>query len=357
MSAREDHDAISTGEIASVCAHYDLGVVREVRPLGRGARGGKAVLTASTGSYLLKRRRHAEDPRRVALSHDIQIHLRAAGFPVPELVGTRGERNSMLQLGGRVYEMFRFVPGGPYDGSPAATASAGRTLAEYHRLLRDFTPRWDAPARGYHALPGIGEALIDGARRAGLGPTERSAARELARRYDAASRETARLGYDALPRQVVHGDWHPGNLLFDSGVVRAVVDHDSAGVGARVADLAYGLLHFSLNRGRVRAAATAAGAHEGSLMGPSSPDTTRLAAFASGYHERSDPPLSPAEAACAPWLMIEAAGADAAGMLGEATAAPPAEGSGLLGALADLAGRIAASAGVLANIIGRGAAG
>lgn len=260
----------------------------------------------------------------------------------------------MLQIADRVYEVFRFVPGGAYDASPAATAAAGRALAEYHRLLRGFSPRWTAPAHGYHALPGLSAALEAAARRAGVSPSERSAARELSRLYDAAAREVTRLGAVGINRQLVHGDWHPGNLLFSGGEVRAVVDHDAVGTGARVMDLAYGLLHFSLNRVRMRWAG------EGSLMGSENPDEGRIAAFASGYHQRSDPPLSGVEAAAAPWLMIEAAAADAAGAVSGLRGAGVAAGknveaggiaSGLLSAIADMATRIADGAGRISRAI------
>jgi len=55
-----------------------------------------------------------------------------------------------------------------------------------------------------------------------------------------------------LPRQLIHGDCHPGNVLVHDGDVSGFVDVDHLPVGPRIYDLAYHLTH------RVRGIVTAA---------------------------------------------------------------------------------------------------
>jgi homoserine kinase type II len=54
------------------------------------------------------------------------------------------------------------------------------------------------------------------------------------------------LGFDSWDTQIVHGDWHPGNMLFRDNKIVAVLDFDSVKIAPAVTDLANGLLQFSI---------------------------------------------------------------------------------------------------------------
>jgi len=45
---------------------------------------------------------------------------------------------------------------------------------------------------------------------------------------------------------MVHGDWHPGNMLFADDKIIAILDFDSIKIAQPVTDLANGMLQFSL---------------------------------------------------------------------------------------------------------------
>src|SRR5207244_10703854 len=103
------------------------------------------------GEYLLKRRAPGyEDPYRVAFAHELQLHLQSRGYPVAGLIGTRGENNSMLQLHGRVYEMFNFIHGARYDKTPAQAELSGAALAHLHQHVRGHVPSFEAPLGTFH---------------------------------------------------------------------------------------------------------------------------------------------------------------------------------------------------------------
>ena len=58
------------------------------------------------------------------------------------------------------------------------------------------------------------------------------------------------LGFDSWQHQVVHGDWHPGNMLFSKHKLAAVLDFDSVRIAPPLTDLANGMLQFSIIGGR-----------------------------------------------------------------------------------------------------------
>jgi len=240
----------SSRELAQVLSHYDVGKIQDVEPLSGGNKAApKMIVTSSKGKFLLKRRpKGKDDLYRVAFAHAVQNHLAQRYFPVPALVPTSGQMGTMLNLNNNIYEFFKFVGGGRYSGIAEETIDTGRQLAKFHLYLEDFAFHWkpmrssfhdSATVRGHlkalshektasktHQLRGVAEALI------GL--------------YNNSAVCVNQLGYDSWAQQVVHGDWHPGNMLFLKGKLAAVLDFDSAKIAPPVTDLANALLQFSI---------------------------------------------------------------------------------------------------------------
>jgi len=292
-------------ELAIALSHYDTGVINEIRPIKRGSIDApKVILRTSRGTLLFKRRgKTRSNPERVAFSHQLQLHLASRGYPLPRLLGTRGDNNSILQLGDRLYELFEYIAGGPYSGDERETRAAGRALAILHRLTADFHPQGDPPARGFHASPGVARNLEHIASRGG---EEGEVAARLGALYLNARDEADSQGYGGWPRQVVHGDWHPGNVVFKNGDVSAALDYDAAHIDARCADVASGALQFSLIRGDADVETW-----------PGEPEIGRLGWFLAGYDGVDGCRLSDSELRVAPWLMAESLIAEAAGPVAE----------------------------------------
>ncbi len=281
------------GELAGVCAHYDLGEIHSVHEFKKGSsRSPKVVLDTSSGRYLVKRRaRGRDDPHRVAFCHDLMLFLLAVGFPLPRLVGTAQGNNSMVQLNSHVYELFAFVEGGPFDRTPEPCESAGRLLARLHRLVREYQPKWPAPVLSTHDNRGVRTRLETIAQR----DIVRADAEALLAMYNQAatraSRSTGpRVEHDPTA-QLLHGDWHPGNMIFRGASVVAVLDFDGARRGPIIHDLANGVLQFSLTRVGTNPSAW-----------PDALDAHRFAAFLRGYGAGA----APLDLTTLPGLMAEA---------------------------------------------------
>jgi Ser/Thr protein kinase RdoA (MazF antagonist) len=295
-------EQFTPGELAVVLSHYDLGVIRSARDFPRGSRRSpKLLLYAADGrQYLLKRRAgRPDDLFKVAFTHALLTHLRQRLFPVPALIGTRDEHNSLLQLNGVNYELFEFVEGERYSGSLEQTRRAAETLRQFHERVRDFQTEWAPPTGSYHDCPAVHQGLntipaLTGKHDSAVGHEAEllGLIENLQLRYDAAAERVAACGADRWPATIIHGDWHPGNLLFRYGQVAAVVDLDSARLQPAVLDIANGLLQFSIVRTR-----------GGPEDWPASLDEPRLERFCTGYDARTFVP--PEQRRAIPDLMME----------------------------------------------------
>jgi homoserine kinase type II len=298
-------ESFTLEELAVVLSHYDIGTIDSVTEFPRGSRKApKLLIVSEQGKFLLKRRaRGKDDPFKVAFCHAIQLFLASKQFPLPHLIGTKKENNSMLQWRNGVYELFEYIPGQGYPQTLESTFDSGRVLALYHKLLEGFKSEWKPPTGSYHMAPAVEQGLRQITTQLPAGLTANAqqilpVLTYLLEGYGQAAAEVERLGLDSWPRQICHADWHPGNMLFRDNHVVAVIDYDSARLLPRIIDIANGALQFSILGG------------DGDVSKwPEYPDESRFKRFLRGYDEVML--LSQAEIASIPWLMIEALIAEA----------------------------------------------
>ncbi len=294
--------------MAIVLSHYDLGTISAIKPFKRGSRKSpKAYIQASRGDFVLKRRAPGRDDTvKVAFCHYLQNHLARRGFPLPHLVPTRRHRKSMVRYHDWTYEVFRYVEGEPYDKSVPQTESAGKTLGLCHRYLADYETDYAASASGFHESESVKNALNHVPTR--LQSHESVTGREgellattqwLYEAYERAGEQAAERGLAEIEEQVVHGDWHPGNMLFRDGEVVAVIDYDSARIAPWITDLANGLLQFSI-----------VGGERDPDLWPDHFDEERTLAFLGGYLRTNT--LAAEQVPLIPPLIVEALIAEAA---------------------------------------------
>ncbi len=300
-----DRDTFGLEELAICLSHYDIGPISKIQDFPRGSRRApKLVIDAGKGKYLFKRRaKGRDDTAKVAFTHQIQLSLAGQNFPLPHLIGTKRENNSMLLLGDQIYEMFEYIEGVNYDGSIEGTYHAGHILGLYHKLLAGFQSSYTPPTGSYHNARAIRQAIGNTIR--SLPANNQPAAEQLGRNiqslddaYTRCAKEVNGLGLNAWNKQIVHGDWHPGNMLFRDRKVVAVIDYDAARMQQRVIDLANGALQFSI-----------IGGGEDPQAWPANIDLRRFREFVRGYDSVNI--VSVAEVKSVPYLMCEAMIAEA----------------------------------------------
>lgn len=309
---KTDREQFAADELAITLSHFQIDMIDAIRSYPRGSRRSPKLILRSGGKlYLLKRRaRGKDDPDKVAFCHSLQLHLADKKFPLPRLIGTKQDNNSMFVWKDRIYELFEYIKGSSYDSSLQSTEDSGRTLALFHKLLCSFEPEFE-PAKGaYHAAKNIllsiqsipaALAKVDPRNADQRADTVKKSMDYLLASYKDAAGRVNQLGLPTWPAQIVHGDWHPGNILFRGQRIVAVIDYDAARIQQRILDIANGALQFSI-----------IGGGDDASKWPDHFDEARLTAFIKGYESVPDSLLARSELRSVPWLMIEALIAESA---------------------------------------------
>jgi Ser/Thr protein kinase RdoA (MazF antagonist) len=290
----------SSQELGRVLTHYNLGTISQIKPLTVGnIHAPKLIITCDKGMYLLKRRPHGKDnPARVAFAHSVQELLAKRNFPLAQLVATC-DGHTMLHLDNHIYELFTFVVGSRYDGSAESTTDAGRQLAAFHAAVIQTSSPW--PSQGiFHDSANVRAHItaIGKSNRFEQGEGLEKLVTSLNDFYEASSLSVNECGFHTWQKQMTHGDWHPGNMLFAEGKVVAVLDFDSMKSAPIVTDVANGMLHFSMVAGRPNPA-----------HWPDYIDQAKLVQFLRGYREVGM--VTDEQQKALPDLMIEALIAEA----------------------------------------------
>lgn len=305
MAENKVRETFSARELAICLSNYDLGIITQIEEFARGSRRApKVILECQRGRFLFKRRAKGKDDlAKVAFTHQIQLTLAGQNFPLPHLLGTRDNNNSMLVWEGNIYEMFEYILGTSYDASLNATFHAGKILGLYHKLLQDFHSDYQPATGSYHDAGAIHQAIrktVSSLPIESRPPMEEltETVAGLEKAYLACARKVNDLGLTEWRSQIVHGDWHPGNMLFREGYVVAVIDYDAARLQQRVIDLANGALQFSI-----------LGGADDPTAWPDYLDQSRFKRFMRGYDSVNV--VSVAELKAVPYLMCEAMIAEA----------------------------------------------
>src|SRR5579862_2480718 len=240
--------AIVAAELADVLAEYDVGPLLSPPAAGSGTANASLVLETPSGRFFLKRRNPKYAQREfVRFDHRLMEHLHPYGIGTPLATPTvSGAR--WLERDGAVYELYPYQAGEPHDRhSWAQLAEAGRSLAAYHRATRRFTPppgktwpRYQDPRLIREGIETIAHGLATRLSQADLSYLQAQVGR--------LEREFPEGRYHALPKVVVHGDYHPGNLKFQADRVSGIFDLDWATVQPRLLDLADGVFLFAGER-------------------------------------------------------------------------------------------------------------
>lgn len=208
-SQSEAPDAVIRG----LLAEYDIGQLLTVQPLPSG-NPAACKITTSRGVFLLKPVYRQGD---LELQAQVAPLLTARGIRQPEVLPTA--TGQLACSAG--YALLEWLPGSALtEPTPAQAAAAMRHVADYHLALGEIglSYRPDATSLWVRVTdPGfLVDILPDLLARCGLADEDT----DLAIRYLGQSR----LGLEALPSQLVHGDIGPDNFLMDGDAVVSLID-------------------------------------------------------------------------------------------------------------------------------------
>lgn len=302
MPSSRTRQRFAPAEAMAVLRQTRIEGVERVTEFPRGSsRSPKVLVAGKGGRWLVKRRAPANAlPERVRFCQHFQRLLHEKGVPVTPALPFRNDETALMHEE-HVYEYFEFIDGGRFGRTPEHAAAAGAELGRLLRAASHAHPDGDPVHGTYHA-----SGIILGA--AALAPesilrVEPDADRATIERQSLAVRRLYReaaqrgmaSGFAGTFVHPIHGDYHPGNLLFADNRVAAIVDFDAARVEPRAAEIANALLQFASLR--------LAGSEVASW--PHGLDPLLIGALLAGLRS-SGVRLESRERSAIPWLMIEA---------------------------------------------------
>lgn len=250
---------LGSNEIRSVMAQFDRSTVIRAHAYNRGSfRFPKAVIECENGArYLLKRRSaNADNIARLTFSHSVQRELERHQFPMPRLLRA-GTGDSWVTHDASLYELFSFIERAAHFGRTASESrESGLLLSRLHRTMRvwsESAPR--STHNGYHQSRAVAAAWDR------LVPTitatdPHASTSDLVRVGDSLQMQFTQAALHAAavinessaagPESIVHGDFHPGNILFYSGSAIALLDFDGVRRDRTLYDIANGALQFGM---------------------------------------------------------------------------------------------------------------
>lgn len=195
-------------------------------------RGGVWRVACGPGEYVLK---HRSNRTRVWEEYDLMGWLVAHKLPVSQLKYTTAG-TPWAEYNGRFYVLYPYLPGTSGDQLEILTVpyglEIGRGLAQLHLNLADYRsvqlfPKFNLFQEvASFAWPTI-RGYMGSRFRHSLQDIERGISSNLVNPYQ------------TLPRQLIHRDFHPGNLIFQAGSLVGILDFDRVRVGIRLFDLCY----------------------------------------------------------------------------------------------------------------------
>ena len=213
--------------------NWDIGRIRSIEPIS--SFGGKASLvrTENGCDFILKEK---PDLAKAERESNLLLRLEAAGALVAVPVLTLDGTWCVMELG-KVFCLYPRLPGETirehYGGDALGRAEAfGKAIGLLHTCLRKS--RRSADYQEMHLLRQVREWVIP-CIRAHETNVEAEAIESLWKQVE---QELNPL-YRKLPKQLIHRDAHPANMLFEAGRLTGFIDFELVVKGPRLFDLCY----------------------------------------------------------------------------------------------------------------------
>lgn len=183
-------------------------------------------------TFILK---HRTNRTRVWEEYDLLKWLVDNGQPASLLLCTE-EGVPWAEFEGAIYVLYPYLEGTPGNQlapfSESQAEEMGSALARLHGALAAYGASEAFPSFDlFHEVAGYAWPTVQGYSTMKfhhrLHDLEQAISRQLVNPYE------------ALPRQLIHRDFHPGNLIFGHGQLAGILDFDRVRMGIRLFDLCY----------------------------------------------------------------------------------------------------------------------
>jgi homoserine kinase type II len=259
-----DQQALQLDEIIS--NHYHIGALTKYEQLQLGYINLSYIIETGMGGkrgkYFFRRYKEGIKEEEIIYEHSIIRHLKRKGFTlIADVLQTRDDRTYVKRLegdGGKkveiFYAVFNFLPGtDKYSWvNPKCTdkeiEAAAAVLAQFHNAVSDLDPA----GKRYEPiildlLPELARYVVHCSKNPGSTIFDDYFQKHLRIILDNLATTQDALGTlddSSLPRQVIHSDFHPGNLKFRNSEIVGLFDFDWSRVDFRCLDIALAITYF-----------------------------------------------------------------------------------------------------------------
>ena len=235
-------------ELLVVLANYEIGKIKSILALHAGSQfAAKLIIESAKGRFVLKRT-HIREQNRKDQAQLALITLQKSGFPVPQIIESK-QGQILISVNENIYELLEFVKGQRFDRSSEQAFQAGKILAELHYQMKNIQNEESfIESSSFHDSDKVRSAMEQYLRSScddSIG-TLANIIGKINVLYNQTANDVNVAGYMNWPKMLIHGDFHPGNILFDGEKPSALLDFDAIKYSSPVMDLANGLLQFSI---------------------------------------------------------------------------------------------------------------
>ena len=241
---------IHASALDQLCVTYGLGRRLACQALDGSGATLRLLLTTERGDYELRAiARDVVGRRGLDVELGLIAYLRQRSFPAPNPL-SRPSGGQYVRHEGVFYVIAPAMAGQAYDESDAQAIAAGRSLARYHTLVRDYPGPFRLAGSRY-----LTDVLVEDA--AWLRGMQHFVTQvrpdqlgELGEVFSDVSRQLLDLQapirdlYGKEPRLITHGSFTRGAVLFHDDVVVKVDDFEQTSYDVRLTDVARACISF-----------------------------------------------------------------------------------------------------------------
>ncbi len=203
---------------------------------------GVFALRRKKGSASKIMTKHPDIGSSIEGQHHLMLFLHDHGFPVAPPLLTR-EKETYVNVTGIPWSLYPFIDGKPLEPTNLRQLrAAGEALARYHRLMEKYSGE---PPISQELFPKLFDGQLNEFRKHAVTLEESKSKLGISESLNhfkpclsEIETEMKSLRYDSLPHTVIHGDYKPGNILFEGDNVAAVIDFGRSRNEARLFDIA-----------------------------------------------------------------------------------------------------------------------
>lgn len=238
-------------KIKRVLTNYDLGSLKKYTLVKGGFVNTNYKVITTKGTFFLRHFKQIKDISKIIDVNNFLLELKKRNFPVAKPFFTKNNY-SVIELDGNFFSIYEFIQGEEYNFSNNHFYNAAKTLALFHKNVKDISIKKPALVDIYK--DNILKTLVIG---------ENSLLQKLKKKKRKTNLESYLI--KALERveehsilykkelnslekrndfSIIHGDYWFGQLIFQDNKVAALIDFDEVKIGLTGYDLVRGVRSF-----------------------------------------------------------------------------------------------------------------